>query len=383
VRTLGSILRALALATALVSCVSGAPALETQAPIAEPTAAPAPEHEAVLRHLAARDTALRIGDLAALRELLDPEAPPDFRLAQEAILKIAAERDDELAPARTVLATRIRTNLLEVEYLERDDQDRARRLRAWFSGPLERLRQTEPPLAELGEERREESADFVFRFRELDRPQVEATREHGERWLRHYATRLGERHLPQGKIEVRLIPTFEGRPSRLPALASAAVTGGVFYVLSSSTMITTDSTSAYWSTVVVGHELAHILLRGRRGGGFLLNEGLPLWLTGDRREGELARVRAAGALWDLDHLMAGPRSESEFFAGYAQASSFVRFVAERHGDEAPIALWDAVSARGSLDAATRAVLGSAAAALYAEWRTSVLATGSFAAPRAA
>jgi hypothetical protein len=373
-----------AAAVALGACVPGTEVVDRSAvpAEAEPTATP-PDHAAVLRHFAAKDIAFRSGNAAALGELLDPAAPEAFRAAQTAMLAVAAQRAGVPTLGRQVVATRARGDLLEAEYLEYDDQDRTRMLRAWFSGPLDALRQTEPALATLGEVETQETADFSFSYRALDRAQVEAVRAQGGRWLRFYAGRLGERYAPRGKIEVRFVPTFEGRPERLPPLASAAVTGGVFYVLSSSTMITADGPAAYWSTVVVGHELAHVLLRGRRSGGFLLTEGLPLWLTGDRREDELSRLRDAGALWDLPRLLAGPRADGEYFAAYAQASSFVRFVAERHGENAPVALWEAAARQSTFDAATRDALGLSAAALYADWREALASGAVQPVPRAA
>lgn len=318
---------------------------------------------------------MRRGDSGRLEELLDPAAPAAFRDAQASLLFAFSQRPAATFVERTVLATRTRLGLLEAEVLERDDQGRARQRRAWFSGPLDALRQTEPALAELGTERVETAGPFRFVYRELDAPQLVVAKTLGEKWLGTYASRLGGAYAARRTIEVRFAPTQETWPEGLPAVASAAVARGVFYVLSSSAMLASDGDAGRLADVVVGHELAHVLLdgRGARGGGFLLNEGLPLWLTDDRREPELARLVGRGEIWDLPHLLAGPADESEFFAAYAQASSFVRYVAERFGERAPIALWGAASVP-SFDRAARDALGVGGAELHADWRRVVLAT---------
>jgi hypothetical protein len=362
----------LLLALVLLSCGAALPPrieLPLEIPAAAPTPTPPPEQRAILRQLAAKDAAMRSGDHSSLGELLDPNAPQAFRDSQAALLVSASRRSPPPFIDRTVLATRERLGLLEAELLERDDQGRARQRRVWFSGPLDALRQTEPPTADLGPERVDEEARFRFIYRDLDAPQVAVARALGERWLQTYATRLGDGYAPRRTIEVRFAPTQESWPQGLPALASAAVSRGVFYVLSSTAMLTASGDAAAFTDVVVGHELAHVLLdgRGRRVGGFLLSEGIPLWLTEDTRATELARLVRRGELWPLDQLLRGPQDDAEFFAAYAQASSFVHFVAGRFGSRAPLELWEASAQAPSFDAAARLALGRSAAELHRDW----------------
>ncbi|CAN5140359.1 hypothetical protein BH18CHL2_BH18CHL2_04440 [soil metagenome] len=97
---------------------------------------------------------------------------------------------------------------------------------------------------------------------------------------------------------------------------------------------------------------------------------MPLWLTDDRRQPELERLVVADALWSLDRLLDGPRDPSEFYAGYAQASSFVRFVAATYGDAAVIAVWEG-GRRLTFPEAFRAGVGADTDAVHAAWRASL------------
>jgi len=140
--------------------------------------------------------------------------------------------------------------------------------------------------------------------------------------------------------------------------------------LSSQSSIVGGDEAGPWSKTVVTHELAHVLLFTRGTGPFVLSEGLPLWLTDDRRQPELDRIVAADGFWTLEHLVAGPKDATEFFAGYAQASSFVRYLAATHGPAKVIAAWEA--GRGAtFPEAFRTAFGITAEAAYGAWRDSL------------
>jgi hypothetical protein len=73
----------------------------------------------------------------------------------------------------------------------------------------------------------------------------------------------------------------------------------------------------------------------------------------------------------MPHLLEGPRTLEEFFAGYAQASSFVSYLAARYGGRAVIAAWEAGRTASTIDEAFRTAFGVTTATAWADWRASL------------
>jgi hypothetical protein len=113
-----------------------------------------------------------------------------------------------------------------------------------------------------------------------------------------------------------------------------------------------------------------VFLFTRGNGPFVLVEGIPLWLTDDRRQPELDRLVQANALWSLPHLVEGPANDVEFYAGYAQASSFVRYLAATYGDVAVLAAWESGASLPFEEAFARGFHVTPQSA-HAAWRASL------------
>lgn len=375
----------------VVSCIaptavrSPEPSVSPTVPIAV-TASPAPsstpfpspsrdERSAeILQLLAQRDEAQQKGDEQALLALLDPSASPEFRERELVLLQIAKARN-AAAPKRTLLrrvpidATGGVVQLVEV--VEDDDQGRTRRIR-YFASSACCARLTEPGPASidqlLGPSRTRPSEGFTIRYRDIDADQAVATETIAKEALVALLSRLGDAYAQHRPFSITLAPvTIAG----LPAPASGYVNGTEITLLSSQSMIATSGPGSEWARTVTTHEISHVLLFARGTGPWLLAEGIPLWLTNDRRQPELDRVKASGALWDMPHLLEGPRSLEEFFSGYAQASSFVAYLASRYGDRAVITAWEAGRTASTIDEAFRSAFGVTTATVWADWRASL------------
>ncbi len=376
----------------VVSCVapravSSEPAAVTQTAAAAtptttlaPTASPSPtrddETAQVLQLLAARDEAQRAGDEQALLAVLDTSAAPEFRDRELALLRMAKARG-ATAPKRT-FARRVPLDVTGgvvqyVEVVEDDDQGRTRRMR-YFASFAGGARLTEPTPASidrlLGPLRSRPSEGFMIRYRDVDADQAAATEAIAKQALSELIARLGEPYRQHRPFTITLAPTAI---AGLPAPASGYVDGTEVTLLSSQSMVVTSGPGAQWARKVVTHEISHVLLFARGGGPWALVEGIPLWLTDDRRQPELDRLVAADAIWDLPHLLEGPRSLDEFFAGYAQASSFVRYLADRHGAGAVIAAWEAGRAKPTFDEAFRSGFGASPIDAWSDWKRSLTA----------
>jgi hypothetical protein len=360
---------------------SAAPSVTLSAVAVPTTAAPTPspsptrdEETAQLQQLlVARDAAYRAGDEQALLALLDGSAAPEFRERELALLRIT-KAGAHPPPARTLIrrvpldTTGGAVQLVEV--VEDDDQGRSRRVRYFASlGCCARLTEPAPASIDqmLGPLRSRPSEGFMIRYRDVDADQAAATDAIAKQALIDLVAALGEPYRQHRPFTITLAPTAI---AGLPAPASGFVDGTEVTLLSSQSMVVTDGPGAQWARKVVTHEISHVLLFGRGAGPWVMAEGIPLWLTDDRRQPELDRLVTAGALWDLPHLMEGPRTTEEFFAGYAQASSFVRFLAGRYGARAIVAAWE--GARSStFSEAFRAALGVSPQDAWADWRRSL------------
>jgi hypothetical protein len=360
---------------------SAAPSVTLSAVAVPTTAAPTPspsptrdEETAQLQQLlAARDAAYRAGDEQALLALLDASAAPEFRERELALLRIT-KAGAHPPPARTLIrrvpldTTGGAVQLVEV--VEDDDQGRSRRVRYFASlGCCARLTEPAPASIDqmLGPLRSRPSEGFMIRYRDVDADQAAATDAIAKQALIDLVAALGEPYRQHRPFTITLAPTAI---AGLPAPASGFVDGTEVTLLSSQSMVVTDGPGAQWARKVVTHEISHVLLFGRGAGPWVMAEGIPLWLTDDRRQPELDRLVTAGALWDLPHLMEGPRTTEEFFTGYAQASSLVRFLAGRYGARAIVAAWE--GARSStFSEAFRAALGVSPQDAWADWRRSL------------
>ena len=362
-------LRGLALllaASLLPACVAVAPPPSattlTDAPSVAPSAAPTPHP--LLALLEERDRAQAAGDVPRAIALVDPLAPAPFRAREEALAK-AIGKSRQAAPRRELVRAQITNDLATVVVAELDDQGRERLVRYFLSQPTPLL--TEPTAAQLGEERTIEFPGGAVRHRAIDEAQAVVLVAEAQRAVATLVARLGTEYAPQAPLVLSLRPDVV---AELPPLASAYVAQGLVTFLSSASMLVASGPGSAWTRTLVAHEVAHVLLFQRGSGTFLLNEGIPLWLTDDRRQPELDRLVAANALWTLDHLVDGPRDQSEFFAGYAQAGAFVRFTAERHGDRAVIAMWEA-GRRVPFAEAYREATGVDPAAAHMAWRATL------------
>jgi len=251
-----------------------------------------------------------------------------------------------------------------VNVVERDSQGRSRRLRYFLTGSGAATRLTEPALAALGDEIVVPGARFITKARAIDAEQAATALGYAEDALTTLIGVLGEPYRPAAPITLAFAP---GVIPDFPPLASAYTVKSEITFLSSQSSIAGGDDAGPWSKTVVAHEVAHVLLFTRGNGPFVLSEGLPLWLTDDRRQPELDRIVAANAFWTLEHLVAGPKDATEFFAGYAQASSLVRYLAATHGAATVIAAWE--GGRGTPFAESfSAAFGITAEAAYGAWR---------------
>jgi hypothetical protein len=263
--------------------------------------------------------------------------------------------------------TRERGSVRMIEILETDAQGRTRMVRYFGSGSLDRLRLTEPPASELGEPLTTHGEHVDTRSTTLDAESCATVQRYAEAAFGPLIARLGEAYRPTRR------PTFECLPTvqpELPPLASAYTRGSLISILTTPSLVVASGPAAAWSRTAVTHELAHVLLFARGNGPFLLVEGIPLWLTDDRRQPELDRLIRADALWSLPHLLDGPVSDVEFFSAYAQASSFMRFLAATYGDAAVITAWEG-SAGLPFDEAFMQGFGVTPQSAYAAWRASL------------
>lgn len=362
-------LRALALLLAASLLPAGvaiapppAPASLTTAPSAPPTAAPTPHPFLAL--LEQRDRAQASGDVARALALVDPLAPAPFRAREEALAK-AIGKSRQAPPRRELVRAQIVNDLATVVVAELDDQGRARLVRYFLTQPAPLL--TEAMAASFGEEITVGFPGGSVRHRAIDADQAAVLVAEAQRAVGALVARLGTEYTPRAPLVLVLRPDVV---AELPPLASAYVAQGQVTFLSSASMLVPSGPGSAWTRTLVAHEVAHLLLFPRGSGSFLLNEGIPLWLTDDRRQPELDRLVAANALWTLEQLIDGPRDQSEFFAGYAQAAGFVRYTAERHGDRAAIAMWEA-GRRVPFADAYREATGIGAAAAHIAWLASL------------
>ena len=357
--------RALALlcaASLLPACVAVAPPPPAPAQTVAQTVAPTPHP--LLALLAERDRAHAAGDVARTLALVDLTAPAPYRAREEALAR-AIGRSGQRPPRRELVRAQVADGLATIVVSELDDQGRERLVRYFLTQPAPLL--TEPTAAQLGEEQRLEFPGGTVTHRALDADQAAVLAAEAQRAVAALAARLGTAYSPAAPLRLALRPDVV---AELPPLASAYVAAGQVTFLSSASMLVASGPGSAWTRTLVAHEVAHVLLFQRGNGTFLLNEGIPLWLTDDRRQPELDRLVAANALWTLEHLIDGPRDQSEFFAGYAQAAGFVRYTAERHGDRAVIAMWEAGRRLPFADAYQEAT-GIAAAAAHQAWRASL------------
>jgi len=360
----------LLLALAIAGCVAPEAPIATAPPASPavvrplPTPTADPEVAAALALLARRDAAWRAKDLPAAAAVTASDAPAAFRLRERALAEIAAAGVLLAPDRRSFVSFDTAAGLRGVNVVEHDSQGRSRRLRYFLTGSGEAARLTEPPLAALGDEVLVPGARFVTRARAIDAEQAGTALGYAEAAVPALVAVLGEPYRPTVAITLAFAPTVV---ADLPPLASAyTVTPEITFLSSQSSVVSGDEAGP-WSKSVVTHELAHVLLFTRGTGPFLLSEGLPLWLTDDRRQPELDRIVAASAFWTLEHLIAGPKDATEFFAGYAQASSFVRFLAATQGPAKVVAAWE--GGRGApFPEAFSAAFGISAEAAYAAWR---------------
>lgn len=361
----GELLLALLLAacTGAVTPIASAP--PASPPVIRPLPTPTvdPEIAAALALLARRDAAWQAKDVAAAVALSAPDSPP-FVARERALAEIAAA-GVPLAPLRrTFVSFGSAGGLRAANVVEVDSQGRSRRLRYFLTGTPDAALLSEPALAALGEEIVVSGARFVTKSRLIDVEQAATALGYAEAAIPALVAVIGEAYRPTVAITLAFAPTVV---PDLPPLASAYTVGTVITFLSSQSSIAGGDDAGPWSKTVVTHEVAHVMLFTRGTGPFVLTEGLPLWLTDDRRQPELDRIVAANALWTLDHLVAGPKDATEFFAGYAQASSFVRYLVATHGAPKVLAAWEA--GRGAPFAEAFATgLGTTPEAAYAAWR---------------
>ena len=358
----------------LFSACSGAETPIATAPLASaaivrplPTPTADPEIAAALGLLGRRDDAWRAKNVEAAVGLIAVEAPPAFRLRERAQAEIAAAGVLLVPDRRSFVSFDTVGGLRVVNVVERDSQGRSRRLRYFVDGSGETARFTEPALSSLGEEIVVSGARFVTRSRAIDAEQAATALGYAENAIGALVAVLGEPYRPTVAITLAFAPTVV---PDLPPLASAYTNGTLITFLSSQSSIAGGDDAGPWSRTVVTHELAHVLLFTRGAGPFAFSEGLPLWLTDDRRQPELDRIVAANAFWTLEHLVSGPKDATEFFAGYAQASSFVRYLAATHGAAKVVAAWEAGRSVPFPEAFTSA-FGMNAEAAYAAWRDSL------------
>lgn len=326
-----------------------------------------------MRVLALRDEYQLKGDEKALLALLDTEAAPAFRERELGLLRATHDRAGA-APKRTFLR---RTPLAlgeaiqSVEVAEEDDQGRTRRVRYFLNyACCAHLTEPGPDTLDawLGPVHTLAGNGYAIRYRDIDAEQAEAADAYAKDALTSLAARLGASYRPTRPFTITLAPTTI---AQLPAQASGFTNADEITLLSSVSMVVAAGPGSEWARTVVAHEIAHVLLFAHGNGPWGLAEGLPLWLTNDQRRPELDRLRAANALWDLPHLLEGPRTPAEFYAGYAQASSFVRYLAATYGDRAVLAMWEAGGSGRSTDDAFRATFGVGTADAYAGWRASL------------
>ena len=365
----GDRIGALALVIAALVTACAAPPVAVPSPIAVAAPAPSPDVTFVAfnRLLNARDAAWRAGDADAAVALVAAGAPAAFR-EQERQLALLVKAGVPLLPTRgPLIATYERDRVRWEEVVETDSQGRTRGVRYFASGPLDALRLSEPGPADLGDLAVSTTDRFEVQSYAIDAEQCASALGYAEEALSALVVRLGEAYRPAGRATIVCAPTI--RPE-LPALASAFTDGVTMTFLTSQSLIVRAGPAAAWSRTVVTHELSHVLLFARGTGPFVLLEGIPLWLTDDRRQPELDRIVAGGSFWTLAHLVAGPRDQTEFFAGYAQASSFVRFLASTYGEAKVIAAWEG-GRSATFDEAFAGAFGVTPDVAYARWRASL------------
>jgi hypothetical protein len=353
----------------LVAIVLAACAAPQPLPPAVIASTPPPDltFVAFSRLLSARDAAWRTGDVAAALALVAPDAPAAFRERERQLAALAAQ-GVPLVPARgPLILTRERGTVRIVEIIETDAQGRTRAVRYFGSGPLDALRLTEPPASELGEPVTTRFEHFDTRATTLDAESCRAVYDYAEAALGTLVARLGEAYRLSGHPIFECVPTVQ---PELPPLASAYTRGRVVSLLTTPSLVVASGPGAAWARTVVTHELAHVLLFARGNGPFLMAEGIPLWLTDDRRQPELDRLIQANALWSLPHLIEGPANDVEFFAGYAQASSFMKFLAATYGDAAVLAAWESGASLPFVEAFTLGFRVTPQSA-HAAWRASL------------
>lgn len=330
-----------------------------------PTATVDPEVAAALALLARRDAAWRAKDVVAALALTAPDAPAAFQLRERALAELAAAGVPLVPERRTFVSGGAAGGLRVVNVVELDSQGRTRRVRYFTTGSAQAPSLSEPSLASLGDELVVPGARFVTRARAIDAEQAATALGYGEDAIPALVAILGEVYRPTVAISLVFAPTVL---ADLPPLASAYTNDTVITFLSSQSGVVGGDDAGPWSRTVVTHEIAHVMLFARGAGPFVFSEGLPLWLTDDRRQPELDRLVAENALWTLDHLIAGPKDATEFFAGYAQASSFVRYLAATYGAAKLLAAWEAGRGGTPFAEAFAGPFGMTAGAAYGAWR---------------
>lgn len=323
----------------------------------------------ILALLSERDGHALSGKLERVAPLLDQSAPAAFRDRQLELARVEFERSAAV-PDRRFLALGgglgSAEGLLRLEVAETDDQGRVRRIRYWANS-AGTLRLSEPHVDRLGALQTISTESFDISFYEVDRPQALVAQRIATEAIEELVRVLGPEYRAARRLVITLSPVTV--PS-LPAVASGFVNEDGITLLSSASMIVAEGPGATWARTVLEHEIAHVLLFQRGTGPWLLVEGIPLWLTDDRRQPQLDRLVANGALWELDHLVGGPRTPAEFFVAYAQASSFVRYLAATYGERKVIELWE-LGRTSRFAEGFESVFGVPATTAYASWRASL------------
>ncbi len=133
---------------------------------------------------------------------------------------------------------------------------------------------------------------------------------------------------------------------------------------------------------LLAHELVHIALADAHGAGAAAiprwwEEGLAQWIAGRARPLDTPDLRPAatfGWLLDFDELTtAFPEGEGAASKAYAQADSFVRFIARTYGGADVRKITNALLAGMSLDSAMTAVTSRSLAAQGNLWRAELRA----------
>ncbi|MDR3762699.1 MAG: SpoIID/LytB domain-containing protein [Acidobacteriota bacterium] len=153
----------------------------------------------------------------------------------------------------------------------------------------------------------------------------------------HSGVRLEER------VTLRIYPTVAAFRDATgePGWVAASTSGNTIRLQPLETLQRTRTLN-----VVLRHEFLHLLVdsRARTGAPRWLREGLVLWLSGERAEGE-ERMSAAA----IERALTAPRSQPELRAAYAAANARVARLAGRYG-KAAVMSWLSMGVPVGVDA---------------------------------